>query len=362
VNLRVTETKKKTMYEFHKVKIKKIQQETANAVIWTLDIPVYYKPTFIWQAGQHLTFKKEVNGEEIRRSYSIFNPANSDDIKVLIKKVDDGQFSEPAQSQYKVGDTVEVMAPTGHFVMVPQDDKNYAMFAAGSGITPIMGMIHEVLNNSNSHINLYYGNSTVESTLLKTQLADFKDQYPSRLSISYFLSQEPIDVELYAGRIDAKKVMKIFNNELDHIDIAGYFLCGPGGMIDEVKSVLAENGVDESIIHSEQFLSDGQVMSEKKKTATLDSGVMVTIDGVTSRYEIKQGEDKTLLDAALVAKIKMPYSCKAGVCATCRCKLVEGEVEMLNNYSLEDWELKKGYILSCQSLPKTKKIVIDYDG
>jgi ring-1,2-phenylacetyl-CoA epoxidase subunit PaaE len=350
------------MYEFHKVKIKDIQQETSDAVIWTLDIPVYFKPTFIWQAGQHLTFKKEVNGKEIRRSYSIFNPANSDDIKVLIKRVDEGQFSVPAQNEYQIGDTVEVMAPTGHFVMVPQDDKNYAMFAAGSGITPVLGMIYEVMNNSNSHINLYYGNSTVESTLMKMQLTDLKDQYPERLSVSYFLSQEPIDVELYSGRIDAGKVTKIFNKELKALDIAGYYLCGPGGMIDEVKSVLAEKGIDDKIIHSEQFLSEGQVMSEKKKTALLDSGVMVTIDGVTSRFEIKQGEDKTLLDAALDAKIKMPYSCKAGVCATCRCKLVEGEVDMLNNYSLEDWELEKGYILTCQSLPKTKKIVIDYDG
>ena len=210
-------------------------------------------------------------------------------------------FSEPAQSEYQIGDIVEVMAPTGHFVMVPQDDKNYAMFAAGSGITPVLGMIYEVLNHSNSHINLYYGNSTVESTLLKTQLADLKDLYPQRLSISYFLSQEPIDVELYSGRINAEKVTKIFNNELKALDVAGYFLCGPGGMIDEVKSVLATFDVDKAIIHSEQFLSEGQVMSEKKKTASLDSGVMVTIDGVTSHYEIKQGEDKTLLEAALAA-------------------------------------------------------------
>jgi len=349
------------MYEFHKVKIKNIQQETADAVIWTLDIPVYFKPTFIWLAGQHLTFKKTVNSEEIRRSYSIFNPTNSDDIKVLIKKVEGGLFSQAAQKDYKVGDSIEIMAPTGPFVLVPKDNKSYAMFAAGSGITPILGMIYQVLNHSNSHINLYYGNSTVESTLLKTQLSDLKDQYPDRFSISYFLSQEPIDVELYAGRINAEKVRKIFKNELKAIDIEAYFICGPGAMIDEVKSVLTDLGVDKSIIHSEQFLSEGQVMSEKKKTASLDSGVMVTIDGVTSRYAIKQGEDKTLLDAALAAKIKMPYSCKAGVCATCRCKLLEGEVEMLNNYSLEDWELEKGYILSCQSLPKTKKIVIDYD-
>jgi len=350
------------MYEFHKVKIKNIQQETNDAVIWTLDIPVQYKPTFIWQAGQHLTFRKEVNGEEIRRSYSIFNPSHEDDIQVLIKKVDGGLFSSAAQTEYKVGQFIEVMAPTGHFVMSPQDDKIYALFAAGSGITPVLGMIYEVLNNSNSQINLYYGNSTVESTLLKGHLTDLKDSYPNRLSISYFLSQEPIDVELFSGRIDSAKVTKIFNNELKQLDIAGYYLCGPGGMIDEITQVLVDNGIEKNIIHSEQFLSEGQVMSDKKKSSKIDSGVMVTIDGVTSHYEIKEGDEKTLLDAALDAKIKMPYSCKAGVCATCRCKLVNGEVEMLNNYSLEDWELEKGYILSCQSIPKTDKIVIDYDG
>ena len=349
------------MYEFHKVKIKNIQKETNDAVILTLDIPVYFKPTFIWQAGQHLTFRKEVNGEEIRRSYSIFNPANEDDIKVLIKKVDDGQFSLPAQTEFVIGQNIEVMAPIGNFVMVPQDDKTYALFAAGSGITPILGMIYEVLNNSNSHINLYYGNSTVESTLLKTQLSDLKDQYPDRLSLSYFLSQEPVDVALYSGRIDASKVSKIYENELKHLDVAGYFLCGPGGMIEEVKTVLEEKGTNKNTIHSEQFLSEGQVISNKQKTSKLDSGVRVTIDGVTSHYEIKQGEEKTLLDAALAADIKMPYSCKAGVCATCRCKLVEGEVDMLNNYSLEDWELEKGYVLACQSIPKTKKISLDYD-
>jgi len=350
------------MYEFHKVKIKNIKKETNNAVIWTLDIPVFYQPTFFWQAGQHLTFRKEVNGEEIHRSYSIFNPTNEDDIQILIKKVENGLFSESAQNDYQIGDTVEVMAPTGHFIMVPQDNKNYAMFAAGSGITPVLAMIYEVLNNSNSHINLYYGNSTVASTLLKTQLADLKDLHPDRLSISYFLSQEPIDVDLFSGRINADKVNKIFHNELKSLDVAAYFICGPGDMIDEVKSVLDEFGVDKSIIHSEQFLSEGQVMSDKEKTSTIDSGVRVTIDGVTSRFEIKQGDEKTLLDAALESNIKMPYSCKAGVCATCRCKLVEGKVEMLNNYALEDWELEKGYILSCQSLPKTKKIVLDYDG
>lgn len=349
------------MYEFHKVKIKDIQKETNDAVIWTLDIPVYYQATFFWQAGQHIIVRKEVNGEEIRRSYSIFNPSNTGDIRVLIKKVQGGLFSEPAQNEYKVGDSIEVMAPTGQFVMVPQDNKNYAMFAAGSGITPVLGMIYEVLNHSNSHINLYYGNSTVKSTLLKTQLNDLKDQFPERLSISYFLSQEAIDVELYVGRINAEKVLNIFNKELQYLDITAYYLCGPGGMIDEIKNVLVEKGIDNNTIHSEQFLSEGQVMSKKKKTAQLDSGVMVTIDGVTSHFEIKQGEDKTLLDAALAANIKIPYSCKAGVCATCRCKLIKGEVEMLNNYSLEGWELEKGYILSCQSLPKTNKIILDYD-
>jgi len=349
------------MYEFHKIKIKNIQQETDNAVILTLDIPVYFKPTFIWQAGQHLTFKKTVNGEEIRRSYSIFNPVNEDDIKVLIKRVDEGLFSVAAQTEYKPGQNIEVMAPTGHFILTPQDNKTYALFAAGSGITPILGMIYTVLQNTNSHVNLYYGNATVESTLLKTQLSDLKDQHPDRFSISYFLSQEPIDVELYAGRIDRNKVTKTFNNELKNLDIAGYYLCGPGGMVDEVTQVLTDNNVNKNIIHSELFLSEGQVISDKQKIVKIDSGVNVIIDGVTSHYDIKQGDEKTLLDAALEAKIKMPYSCKAGVCATCRCQLIEGEVEMLNNYSLEQWELDKGYILCCQSIPKTKKITIDYD-
>lgn len=349
------------MYEFHKLKIKNIQQETSDAVIWTLDVPEYYKASFLWQAGQHLTFRKEVNGEEIRRSYSILSSTKSGEIKVLIKKVDEGLFSRAAQTEYKISQSIEVMPPSGHFIMTPQDDKNYVAFAAGSGITPILGIIYEVLHHSNSHINLYYGNSTVASTLLKQQLTDLKDEYPSRLSISYFISQEPIDVKLFSGRIDANKVTKIFNKELQQLDIDAYYLCGPGGMIDEVTKVLMNNNVSSENIHSEQFLSEGQVISDKQKTAIIDSGVMVTIDGVTSHYRIKEGEEKTLLDAALDAKIKMPYSCKAGVCATCRCKLIDGEVEMLNNYSLEDWELKQGYILSCQSIPKTKKINIDYD-
>lgn len=350
------------MYEFHQVKIKNIHKETNDAVIWTLEIPEAEKQSFNWLAGQHLTFRKEVNGEEIRRSYSILNPINEKEIQVLIKKVDDGLFSESAQNDYEIGQIIDVMPPTGHFVIEPTNDKTYALFAAGSGITPVLGMIYEILNHSNSHINLYYGNSTVQSTLLKEQLTDLKDTYPDRLSISYFLSQEPIDIELYAGRIDANKVTKIFHNELQQLDIAGYYLCGPGGMIDIVTDVLVDKGINTNLIHSEQFLSEGQVITSKQKTSKLDSGVMVTIDGVTSHYEIKQGEEKTLLDAALGAKIKMPYSCKAGVCATCRCHLVEGEVEMINNYSLEPWELEKGYILSCQSIPKTKKIVINYDG
>ncbi|MBL4660568.1 MAG: 2Fe-2S iron-sulfur cluster binding domain-containing protein [Alcanivoracaceae bacterium] len=349
------------MYKFHKVKIKNIQQETNDAVIWTLDVPEYYKGTFIWHAGQHLTFKKMIDGEEIRRSYSILSATKSDEIKILIKKIVDGKFSQAAQSEYEIGQTIEVMPPTGHFSLSSQNDKTYAFFAAGSGITPIMSMIYEVLYNSNSQINLYYGNSTVESTLLKRQLTDLKDEFQQRLSISYFLSQEPIDIALFSGRIDKDKVNKIFDKELKNLDVVGYYLCGPGGMIDEVSKVLMENNVSSKIIHSEQFLSEGQVITDKQKTAKVDSGVMVTIDGVTSHYEIKEGEEKTLLDAALDAKIKMPYSCKAGVCATCRCKLREGQVEMINNYSLEDWELEKGYILSCQSIPKTKKISIDYD-
>ena len=350
------------MYEFHKLKIKNIEQETKDAVVWTLDVPEQEKEIFKWKAGQHLTFKYDFNGEELRRSYSILSPTDGDELKVLIKKVDQGRFSEPAQTQYQIGQTVEVMPPIGNFILSPENNSNYVLIAAGSGITPILSMVYEVLNQSNSHVNLYYGNGTVEGTLLKKQLTDLKDKFAERLSVSYFLSREPIDIDLYSGRIDADKINKIYHKELKELNISGYYLCGPGEMITSVSTALKENGVDTRSIHSEFFLSEDQVIRDSsEKASSTDSGVSVTIDGVTSRYDIKQGDEKTLLDAALDNGINMPYSCKAGVCATCRCKLVEGEVEMIENYSLEDWELEQNYILSCQSIPKTDKIVIDYD-
>ena len=350
------------MYEFHKLKIKNIEQETKDAVVWTLDVPEQEKEIFKWKAGQHLTFKYDFNGEELRRSYSILSPTDGDELKVLIKKVDQGRFSEPAQTQYQIGQTVEVMPPIGNFILSPENNSNYVLIAAGSGITPILSMVYEVLNQSNSHVNLYYGNGTVEGTLLKKQLTDLKDKFADRLSVSYFLSREPIDIDLYSGRIDADKINKIYQKELKDLNISGYYLCGPGEMITSVSTALKENGVDTRSIHSEFFLSEDQVIRDSsEKASSTDSGVSVTIDGVTSRYDIKQGDEKTLLDAALDNGINMPYSCKAGVCATCRCKLVEGEVEMIENYSLEDWELEQNYILSCQSIPKTNKIVIDYD-
>lgn len=350
------------MYEFHRLKIKNIQQETKDAVVWTLDVPNRDQLIFNWKAGQHLTFRHLDNGEELRRSYSILSPTRDGEIKILIKKVQDGKFSDPAQTEYQVGQEVEVMPPTGHFCLSAENDTYYVFIAAGSGITPIMSMIYEVMHHSNSHVNLYYGNSTVEGTLLKRQLTDLKDKYPERLSVSYFLSREPIDIDLYSGRIDADKMNKIFHKEIKSLDVSGFYLCGPGEMINNVSNALKEQGVSPDKVHSEYFLSEDQVIRDSSEKASVtDSGVMVTIDGVTSRYEIKEGDETSLLDAALQSGVNMPYSCMAGVCATCRCKLVEGEVEMLNNYSLEDWELEQGYILSCQSIPKTKKIVIDYD-
>lgn len=356
------------MFQFYKLKLKNIEKETDDAVIWTLEVPNDLKTAFQWQSGQHLTFRKVINGEEIRRSYSIFSRKNSDqshnpnsELKVLIKKVEKGLFSTSAQTDYQVGQTVEVMPPTGHFSLSPENQQTYVGFAAGSGITPIMGMIQDVLHNSNSRFMLYYGNSTVESTLLLSLINDLKNEYTDRFSVQYFLSQEPTDVELFNGRIDAEKVAKIYQLQLNQIDVQGFYLCGPGGMIETVKTSLIDLGVANRKIHSEQFLSEGQVISPKQKTAKIDSGVQVTIDGVTSRYEIKTGEQNTLLDAALENGIKMPYSCKAGVCATCRCKLVEGEVKMLNNYSLEPWELDDNYILTCQSIPKSQKVRIDFD-
>lgn len=350
------------MHKFYSLSIKSTQSQP-NAVIWTLDIPADLVDEFKFKAGQHLTFKASINGEELRRSYSICSSQNRiNELDVLIKTVDDGRFSQAAQNDFKAGSQIDVMPPSGHFVLEPKEGGHYVAFAAGSGITPVMGMIYATLEQTESaQFVLFYGNSKTSDVLLHEQIAYLKDRFGSRFSVHFFLSQQKVDMPLYQGRFDAEKVKLLNDHLIKHINADGFFVCGPGPMIDTVCDTLCNLGIDETRIHNERFLSDGQEISLVEKTVQEDAGVTVTIDGANHEFNLLAGTQATLLESAETAGVDLPYSCKAGVCATCRCKLVEGEVEMINNYSLEDWETKAGYILSCQAVARSSKIHISFD-
>jgi len=353
-------------HQFYPLTIAEARKETDDAIVLRLAVPESLRDVFAWQPGQHLTFRRTVtneNGEkeEIRRSYSICSAPSETDPSVLIKRIPGGRFSEPAQS-LKAGDTLEVMPPSGHFVLTPEEHRHYVGIAAGSGITPILGMLQAVMEQTdNSHFSLIYGNANTDSILFLEKLADLKDRYPQRLSILYTISREPVDVPILSGRIDADKIRCLHQAEFSRTQPAGYYLCGPGSMIDDISDALRQLGTDDGRIHHEQFLSEGQEITARQKTVQQDAGVTVTVDGVTHRFDIKKGEEKTLLEAAEAAGVELPYSCKAGVCATCRCKLKEGDVDLINNYCLEPWELEQGYILSCQAVPRSEKIILSYD-
>ncbi len=355
-----------TAHQFYPIPIAESGKETESAIVLRLAIPDALRELFTWQPGQHLTFRRRLTNEageaeEIRRSYSICSAPSEKDPSVLIKRIPGGRFSEPAQA-LQAGDVLEVMPPSGHFVLHPKEGRHYVGLAAGSGITPIMGMLQAVLEQTtSSHFSLIYGNATTDSILFLEKLADLKDRYPQRLSILHTISREPVDIPVLSGRIDGEKIRRLYQTEFAHTQPEGYYLCGPGSMIDDLSAALQALGVPEARIHHEQFLSEGQEITPQQKTVHQDAGVTVTVDGVTHRFDIKKGEEKTLLEAAQAAGVELPYSCTAGVCATCRCKLKEGQVDLINNYCLEPWELEQGYILSCQAVPRSEKITLSYD-
>lgn len=349
------------MHKFHSLVINQVQAQP-HAVIWTLTIPAELTAEFACLPGQHLTFKATINGEELRRSYSVCSaPSRQGEMDVLIKAVDGGRFSQAAQSM-QAGNRIDVMPPSGHFVLQPQEGGRYVAFAAGSGITPVMGMIHAALEQTKSaQFVLFFGNSKTSDVLLHEDIAALKDQHGARFSVHYFLSRQKVDVPLYQGRFDAAKVNAVHCSFLTDWQANGYYVCGPGPMIDVVCETLADVGIPTELIHHERFLSDGQEISLAEKTVQEDAGVTVTIDGANHEFNLVAGTQATLLESAESAGVDLPFSCKAGVCATCRCKLVEGKVEMINNYSLEKWETDAGYILSCQSVARSSKIHISFD-
>jgi ring-1,2-phenylacetyl-CoA epoxidase subunit PaaE len=345
------------MASFFKLSIKEITHETKDTVSIAFNVPQELKPDYQFVAGQYVTLKIVLDNQEIRRSYSICSAPESGELRVAVKAVKKGVFSSFATSQLKAGDVIEVGKPEGKFVFEPnQSPKNYAAFAAGSGITPIFSIIQAVLSaNENNTFVLAYGNKTTEDTIFYKALNDLKNQFPTRFFIYYTFTQAKMDDALF-GRIDRSVVNYILNNKHTDVVFDVFYLCGPEDMIALVSAILDEKGIDSNQIKKELFSSG------KKETAVALEGqtkITILVDGEETSFEMSQKE--TILEAALKQKIEVPYSCQGGVCSSCLAKVTQGTAQMKKNSILTDSEVADGLTLTCQAHPTSEHIFIDFD-
>ncbi len=355
------------MADFHALKVVDIKRETRDAVIVSLEAASNDTDLNFIQ-GQYLTFRKEFEGEEIRRSYSICSKVGAPLIQVGIKKINGGLFSSWANDELKAGDTIEAMKPMGNFY-APLDsssNKQYVGFAGGSGITPFMSIIKTTLEaEPNSSFTLVYGNQSSNTIMFREELEDLKNIYLGRLSIVHVLERENQDIDLFNGRMDKEKCAAMFKSWIHVPDVDMAFICGPEPMMLAISESLKEHGLDEKKIKFELFASNKPTKA-RAKSATANGGAeakveaTVIIDGLSRNIEMNKG-DMSILDAGLDQGLDLPYACKGGVCSTCKCKVIEGDVDMDTNFALEDYEVEAGYVLSCQSYPVSDKVVVDYD-
>jgi ring-1,2-phenylacetyl-CoA epoxidase subunit PaaE len=357
------------MAQFFPLAIAEIKRDTRDSVIVTLTPPAGAEESFKFIQGQYLTFRRKFDGEEMRRSYSICAGVNDGVLRVGIKKVEGGWFSTWANEELKVGDVLEAMKPAGNFhaPLDPRAARRYLGFAGGSGITPMISLIKTILEEEpRSTFTLVYGNRAPSAIMFREELEDLKNMHLGRLNIVHVLESEAPDIDLFSGRLDFAKCDALFSH---WVDVAGAdlaFICGPEPMMLAVADALKAHGLDEGAIKFELFATAQPGRSRKKPAAGAVSArgakcaATIILDGAPRTIEIAKGGE-TVLEAALKSSIDAPYACKAGVCSTCRAKLVEGEVDMEANYALEDYEVERGYILTCQSRPRTDRVVVDYD-
>lgn len=361
--------KKMSTPHFHKLTVKDIRNETNTCISISFSIPDEIKNDFKYEAGQYITIKKEINGEELRRSYSLCSSPAENDFRVAVKQIHDGRFSTFANKDLKVGDILDVMTPMGNFT-TPVDasnQKHYMAFAAGSGITPMMSLIKTVLiSEPNSSFTLVYGNQNFHSIIFREEIEALKNKFIGRLQVFHILSRERMETELNYGRIDAEKCKKIFGKLVDVKSIDQFFLCGPEEMIMGVKQYLESQEVESSKIRFELFTSEKSTKAKQdyqvayQADAEKVSIVTIKVDDRSIEIPLAYGGDN-ILDAALKSGIDLPFACKGGVCCTCRAKVIEGKVNMEVNYALEKDEVANGFILTCQAHPTSERVVIDFD-
>ncbi|MGP0171380.1 1,2-phenylacetyl-CoA epoxidase subunit PaaE [Pseudomonas sp. NCHU5208] len=356
------------MSKFHSLTIKEVRPETRDAVSIAFDIPGELADTFRFTQGQHLVMRAQLDGEEVRRSYSICTGANDGELRVAIKRVAGGRFSAYANESLKAGQRLEVMPPAGHFhvELDPARTGHYLAVAAGSGITPILSIIKTTLENEpKSRVTLLYGNRSSASALFREQLEELKNRYLQRLNLIFVFSREQQDVDLYNGRIDADKCNQLFSRWIDVKALDAAFICGPQAMTETVRDLLQEHGMPAERVHFELFAAAGSQQRREAREAAQGadsalSRITVISDGRELTFDLPRNS-QSVLDAGNAQGLELPYSCKAGVCSTCKCRVIEGEVEMDSNFALEDYEVAAGYVLSCQTFPLSDKVVLDFD-
>lgn len=344
---------------FHQLTIQTVTHETPDAVAITFDVPTDLKGAFDWKPGQYLTLRTQIEGEDLRRSYSIASLPGKP-LTVGVKRVEDGKFSTFAQG-LQAGDTIQVMPPEGRFT--PNSEKQLILIAAGSGITPMVSIAADQLAQGHE-VTLVYGNRKTDSIMFRQALDALKDRYTDRFTLIHILSREPQDVDLLNGRITGEKIAALGRAGAINLQSDGVYLCGPGDMIDDVAATLESEGVDKTAIHFERFYEGEapKAPASAAAQAAAEQGVTVEVilDGSHRVFEF-DAQDDTVLDAAARQGLELPYSCKGGMCCTCRCKVQEGSAEMAVNYSLEEWELEAGFTLGCQARPTSEKLVLDFD-
>jgi ring-1,2-phenylacetyl-CoA epoxidase subunit PaaE len=350
---------------FHTLRVKSVEPVTEDAVTITFDVPADLESAYSFVQGQHLTIRTNLAGDDERRSYSICSPATSGPLRIGVKVIRGGHFSEFAQRELRAGDELEVMTPAGRFHtrLDPANAKHYCAVAAGSGITPILSIAATTLAaEAYSRFTLLYGNRTSRSVMFVEELEDLKDRYPDRFHLIHVLSREPSDSELLSGRIERDRFTRITGALVPVDTVDEWFLCGPYGMVIGLRDALVESGVEMTHIHSELFhvetISSG-VRDERESDGT-GSDVTIVLDGRRSSFTLGTS-DIPVLDAAIRVRSDAPFACKGGVCGTCRAKLVSGTVVMDTNYALEPEELAAGYVLTCQSHPTSPEVTLDYD-
>ncbi len=369
------------MLKFHSLQVAQVTPDAEDAVSLALEVPAALRSEYHGSPGQHVVVRATIEGEDTRRTYSLVNVPGEWPLRIVPRVHAHGRMSRYLAEQLCVGDALEVLPPNGSFTprSPPQGAETYVAFAAGCGITPVLSVVGALLAHEATRVILFYGNSGTARTMCLEELLGLKDRHLGRLALHFVMSREPQEVELYNGRLDAARVRAFAATLFEPRAVREYFVCGPGDMIECVSSTLRELGVDTARVHAEHFTVAGAVATPAEPAAVAPAAiasaapagapstadataaeVTIVMDGRRRSFTMRM-DDETVLEAAARAGIELPFSCRAGVCSTCRTKVITGAVEMAQNYALEDWELEQGYVLACQSRVKSPALELDYD-